>query len=146
MKNKSTFLILKNLAAKQTEKAAIQLKQSNERCLQVEIQLKQLIEYHHEYKKQLNQDLNKGLVSATFKNYQSFLLVVEKAIVYQQEQLLIYQTEVSRLQQIWLAKKQKENAFDKLDQRQSAILDARVKKLDQKLMDEFAQRTTYRTS
>ncbi len=146
MKNKSTFLILKNLAAKQTEKAAIQLKQSNERCLQVEIQLKQLIEYHHEYKKQLNQDLNKGLVSATFKNYQSFLLVVEKAIVYQQEQLLICQTEVSRLQHIWLAKKQKENAFDKLDQRQSAILDARVKKLDQKLMDEFAQRTTYRTS
>ena len=146
MKNKSTFSILKNLAAKQTEKAAINLKQSNERCRRIEDQLKQLIEYHHDYKRKLNQNLHNGFIAVAFKNYQSFLFAVEEAILHQQEQLILCQAEVRRVQNIWIASKQKENAFDTLDQRQNAIIDAKHKKLDQKLMDEFAQRTTHRTS
>ncbi|KPD02322.1 flagellar export protein FliJ [Moellerella wisconsensis] len=146
MKPRSAFLNLKQISARKSEQLALQLKHQNQQVQHLQQQLQQLTDYHAEYQQQLGQQLLLGLTSATIKNYHVFLSVLEHSIAHQQQQLVISEQQRNKAQQRWRDSKQREQGFATLVQRQQMIEQAKHQQRDQKLMDEFAQRTTYRLS
>ena len=112
---------LKDLAEKEVEDAARLLGEMRRGCQQAEEQLKMLIDYQNEYRNNLNSDMSAGMTSNRWINYQQFIQTLEKAIT--QHRLQAWQT---------------------LQERQSTAALLAENRLDQKKMDEFAQRAAMR--
>ena len=115
---------LKDLAEKEVEDAARLLGEMRRGCQQAEEQLKMLIDYQNEYRNNLNSDMSAGMTSNRWINYQQFIQTLEKAITQHRQQ---------RLQ-----------AWQTLQERQSTAALLAENRLDQKKMDEFAQRAAMR--
>ena len=64
---------LKDLAEKEVDDAAVLLGEMRRGCQQAEEQLKMLIDYQHEYRNNLNNDMGQGLTSNRWINYQQFI-------------------------------------------------------------------------
>lgn len=71
---------LKDLAEKEVDDAAVLLGEMRRGCQQAEEQLKMLIDYQHEYRNNLNNDMGQGITSNRWINYQQFIQTLEKAI------------------------------------------------------------------
>ena len=105
---------LKDLAEKEVEDAARLLGEMRRGCQQAEEQLKMLIDYQNEYRNNLNSDMSAGMTSNRWINYQQFI------------------------------QKQRLQAWQTLQERQSTAALLAENRLDQKKMDEFAQRAAMR--
>ena len=112
---------LKDLAEKEVEDAARLLGEMRRGCQQAEEQLKMLIDYQNEYRNNLNSDMSAGMTSNRWINYQQFIQTLEKAITQHRQQL---------------------NQWTQKRQSTAALL--AENRLDQKKMDEFAQRAAMR--
>ena len=118
---------LKDLAEKEVEDAARLLGEMRRGCQQAEEQLKMLIDYQNEYRNNLNSDMSAGMTSNRWINYQQFIQTLEKAITQHRQQL-------NQWTQDWQT----------LQERQSTAALLAENRLDQKKMDEFAQRAAMR--
>ena len=136
---------LKDLAEKDVDTAAQQLGAMRRGCQQAEEQLKMLIDYQHEYRTNLNTDMAQGIGSQRWINYQQFIQTLEKAIDQHRQQVLQWTEKVDRALNVWREKKQRLQAWQTLQDRQLAAATLAESRLDQKKMDEFAQRATMRT-
>jgi len=137
---------LKDLAEKDVDTAAQQLGAMRRGYQQAEEQLKMLIDYQHEYRNNLNTDMTQGIGSQRWINYQQFIQTLEKAIEQHRQQVLQWTEKVDRALNVWREKKQRLQAWQTLQDRQLAAAMLAENRLDQKKMDEFAQRATMRTS
>lgn len=136
---------LKDLAEKDVDHAAQHLGVMRRGQQQAEEQLKMLIDYQHEYRTNLNTDMTQGIGSQRWINYQQFIQTLEKAIEQHRQQVVQWSNKVDLALTAWREKKQRLQAWQTLQDRQIAAATLAESRLDQKKMDEFAQRATMRT-
>ncbi|HEI8932318.1 TPA: flagella biosynthesis chaperone FliJ [Citrobacter freundii] len=135
---------LKDLAEKEVDDAAVLLGEMRRGCQQAEEQLKMLIDYQHEYRNILNTDMGQGITSNRWINYQQFIQTLEKAIEQHRQQLNQWTQKVDQALNSWRDKKQRLQAWQTLQDRQTSAALLAENRLDQKKMDEFAQRAAMR--
>ena len=135
---------LKELAEKEVDNAALRLGEMRRGCQQAEEQLKMLMDYQLEYQNNLNTNMSQGMASLRWQNYQQFIQTLEKAIDQHRQQLLQWNNKVEQALTAWREKKQRLQAWQTLSDRQTAAALLAENRLDQKKMDEFAQRATLR--
>lgn len=144
MSHNNALAILLNLAIEASEDAAKVLAQVKQTQTQMTQQLNMLENYQDEYRQNLNQTLHNGIESGKWQNYQQFLVTLELTIEQQQQQLSLWAQRVSEANRNLQEKQQRVNAFDTLIQRAEQAKNQRLNRLEQKQMDEFAQRATLR--
>lgn len=71
-------------------------------------------------------------------------MTLELTIEQQQQQLSLWEQRVNEANRHWQEKQQRVNAFDTLIQRAEQTKNQRLSRLEQKQMDEYAQRATLR--
>ncbi|MEN0581706.1 flagellar export protein FliJ [Phytobacter palmae] len=140
----SALTTLKDLAEKEVDDAALRLGEMRRGCQQAEEQLKMLMDYQHEYRNNLNNDMSQGIGAQRWQNYQQFIQTLEKAIEQHRQQLLQWNEKVDTALNCWREKKQRLQAWQTLQERQNAAALQAENRLDQKKMDEFAQRASQR--
>ncbi|CAI1495312.1 Flagellar fliJ protein [Serratia quinivorans] len=144
MKSQSPLITLRDLAQDAVEQATQQLGQVRKAQQAAEQQLSMLLNYQDEYRLKLNNQLSGGMESSNWQNYQQFIGTLEQAITQHRQQLTQWGQKVESAVKHWQDKQQRLNAFETLHTRaQSAQLQLENKR-DQKLMDEFAQRSAQR--
>ncbi len=144
MTQNSALTTLKDLAEKAVDDAAIRLGEMRRGCQQAEEQLKMLMDYQNEYRNNLNMDMTQGIGSQRWQNYQQFISTLEKAIEQHRQQLMQWTTKVEQALNAWREKKQRLQAWQTLQDRQTTAALLAENRLDQKKMDEFAQRASMR--
>lgn len=146
MTQHSALNTLKELAAKEVDDAALMLGEMRRGCQKAEAQLTELINYQHEYRASLNDTLSQGIASNRWQNYQQFIATLDSAITQHQEKLAQWNLKVDQALSCWQEKKIRLQAWQTLQERQSAAALLAENRLDQKKMDEFAQRASLRKS
>ncbi|BET43202.1 MULTISPECIES: flagellar export protein FliJ [Atlantibacter] len=146
MSQSNALNTLKDLAEKEVDDAALRLGEMRRGCQQAQDQLNMLIDYQHEYRNNLNQDMSQGIASTRWQNYQQFIQTLEKAIEQHRQQLMQWNSKVDQALGFWKEKKQRLQAWQTLSDRQSSAALLAENRLDQKRMDEFAQRASFRKS
>ena len=143
--NQSTALdTLCDLAVKEVDDAAVRLGEMRRCCQQAEEQLNMLINYQFEYSSSLNDNMSQGIASNRWQNYQQFIQTLEKAIDQHRQQLSQWNNKVNLALNFWQEKQKRLQAWQTLQDRKAAQVLLAENKLDQKLMDEYAQRATLR--
>lgn len=135
---------LSELASQEVEKAAIMLGDMRRGCQNAEQQLDMLMNYQDEYRSALNNSMSQGMANARWHNYQQFILTLEKAIEQHRQQLMQWNLRVEQALDAWREKKKKLQAWQTLQERKATAALLAENKLDQKQMDEYAQRATQR--
>lgn len=146
MSQSNALHTLKDLAEKDVDNAALRLGEMRRGCQNAQDQLNMLIDYQHEYRNNLNQDMSQGIASTRWQNYQQFISTLEKAIDQHRQQLLQWNSKVDQALNFWKEKKQRLQAWQTLTDRQASAALVAENRLDQKRMDEFAQRASFRKS
>ena len=144
MKQNGALSTLKDLAEKEVENAALRLGEMRRGCKQAEDQLTMLMNYQLEYSNSLNHNMSEGIASTRWQNYQQFILTLEKAIEQHRQQLTQWNNKVEQALGFWREKKQRLQAWETLQERQASAALLAENRLDQKKMDEFAQRASMR--
>ena len=144
MTQNSALTTLKDLAEKEVDDAALRLGEMRRGCQQAEEQLKMLMDYQHEYRNNLNNDMSQGIGAQRWQNYQQFIQTLEKAIEQHRQQLMQWNEKVDTALNCWREKKQRLQAWQTLQERQNAAALQAENRLDQKQMDDFAQRASQR--
>ena len=144
MAQNGALATLKDLAEKEVDDAAVLLGEMRRGCQQAEEQLKMLIDYQHEYRNNLNTDMGQGITSNRWINYQQFIQTLEKAIEQHRQQLNQWTQKVDQALNSWRDKKQRLQAWQTLQDRQTSAALLAENRLEQKKMDEFAQRAAMR--
>lgn len=144
MAKNNALTTLLTLAVEASEEAAKVLAQVRQTHTQMAQQLSMLENYQSEYRQKLNQTLHTGMESDKWQNYQQFLVTLELTIEQQQQQLNLWEQRVNEANRHWQEKQERVNAFDTLIQRAEHTEYQRQNRLEQKQMDEFAQRATLR--
>ncbi|OAT31546.1 FliJ family flagellar protein [Buttiauxella brennerae ATCC 51605] len=143
--NQSTALdTLRDLAEKEVEDAAVRLGEMRRSCQAAEEQLNMLMNYQFEYSSSLNNSMAEGIASNRWQNYQQFIQTLEKAIDQHRQQLLQWNNKVNQALNLWQEKQKRLQAWRTLQDRKAAQVLLAENKLDQKQMDEYAQRATLR--
>ncbi|POP47993.1 flagellar biosynthesis chaperone FliJ [Superficieibacter electus] len=144
MTQNSALATLKDLAEKDVDTAALRLGEMRRGCQQAQEQLQMLMNYQDEYQSSLNNDMSRGIGSQRWQNYQQFIQTLEKAIDQHRQQLTQWHQKVDQALGVWREKKQRLQAWQTLSDRQASAALLAENRLDQKRMDEFAQRATQR--
>ncbi|WP_338556658.1 flagellar export protein FliJ [Erwinia sp. E_sp_B04_7] len=143
-KQASPIDTLCDLAQKDLEKAAIQLGDVRRAQKQADEQLTMLLDYQDDYRTSLNTNMSEGITSTRWYNYHQFIETLEKAIDQHRQQLLHWNSRVEKALSYWRDKQQRLHAYETLQQRALANELLIENRLDQKRMDEFAQRASLR--
>lgn len=146
MSQSSALDTLHDLAEKEVENAAIRLGEMRKGFQQAEEQLNMLINYQFEYSTTLNNNMSQGIASTRWQNYQQFIQTLEKAIDQHRQQLTTWTSKVDQALNFWQEKQKRLQAWQTLRDRKAAETLLAENRLDQKQMDEYAQRATLRRS
>lgn len=144
MAEHGALVTLKDLAEKEVDDAALLLGEMRRGFQQAEEQLTMLLDYQNEYRSNLNNDMSQGIASNRWINYQQFIQTLEKAVEQHRQQLTQWTQKVDMALNSWREKKQRLQAWQTLQDRQNAAALLAENRLDQKKMDEFAQRAAMR--
>ncbi|MDE5206837.1 flagellar export protein FliJ [Citrobacter sp. ANG330] len=144
MAEQGALATLKDLAEKEVDDAALLLGEMRRGFQQAEEQLTMLLDYQNEYRNNLNSDMSEGIASNRWINYQQFIQTLEKAVEQHRQQLTQWTQKVDVALNSWREKKQRLQAWQTLQDRQNAAALLAENRLDQKKMDEFAQRAAMR--
>lgn len=145
MKNQSHLVTLNDLAQKAITQANKQLGNVRQLQQQAEQQLALLLTYQDEYQLRLNATMTSGMTSASWQNYQQFIQTLEHAIDKHKQQLRQCTQRVEQAITYWQEKQQRLNAYETLQERAESTQRRHKNRLDQKVMDEFAQRGLQRS-
>ena len=132
--------VVQDLAQRQSDTAAIQLGTLNAEAAKAEAKLNMLITYREDYRERFRSSVHQDVHSAGWKNFQEFLVKLDEAIDQQRAVVLGSQQAVHRGQREWQSRQKQVKAYDTLEQRHDLVQANRLKKLDQRLMDDFAAR------
>jgi flagellar FliJ protein len=144
MKTANAIDTLRDLAEKDLEKAAIFLGDMRRGQQAADQQLSMLLDYQDEYRNKLNDDMSGGIASTRWTNYHQFIQTLEKAIEQHRNQLQHWNQRLEQALVNWREKQQRLNAYQTLITRAAENALRQENRLDQKRMDEFAQRAAMR--
>ena len=143
-KPNSAMETLRDLAQKEVEDAAIRLGTMRRAQQQADDQLNMLLNYQDEYRHKLNSNMSTGIASSRWTNYHQFIQTLEKAIEQHRHQLAQCNQKVEQALNVWRNKQQRLHAWETLQARSQANELLQENRLDQKRMDEYAQRASLR--
>ncbi|WP_213990992.1 flagellar export protein FliJ [Sodalis sp. dw_96] len=144
MNSHTALDVLRGKAKEELDQAAIRLGEVRQSHLSAKNQLEQLQQYEKEYRQKLQSGMTKGMASASWYNYQQFIITLETAIEQHRNLLAQWAQRVQQAIQHWQTKQQRLNALSTLNTRYMRIQRSKENRLDQKQMDEFAQQATVR--
>ncbi len=144
MKSETPLDILRGRAKEDMEQAAIRLGQIRQSHQLARQQLEQLLAYEAEYRQKLQQNMTDGMPSSSWYNYQQFIITLETAIEQHRTLLAQWSQRLQQAMQNWQHKQQRLNSFVTLQTRGERVLQLKANRLDQKSMDEYAQRAVMR--
>jgi flagellar FliJ protein len=140
MNDRFRLKVVQDLAQRHSETAAAQLGALNAEAAKAEAKLNMLITYREDYRERFRSSVQQDVHSAGWKNFQEFLVKLDEAIDQQRAVVLASQQAVHRGQREWQSRQKQVKAYDTLEQRHDLVQANRLKKLDQRLMDDFAAR------
>jgi len=140
MNNTFRLKVVQDLAQNQSDSAAAKLGTLNAEVTKAEAKLDMLIGYRDEYRERFRASMNQDVHSAGWKNFQQFLAKLEEAIEQQRAAVAVCRQAVHAGQREWQSKQKQVKAYDTLAQRHELVQADRLKRLDQRLMDDFAAR------
>ncbi|HZN25017.1 MAG TPA: flagellar export protein FliJ [Burkholderiales bacterium] len=140
MKDTFRLKVVQNLAQQESESAASRLGVLNAEATKAEAKLNMLLRYREEYRERFRSSMHQDVHSVGFKNFQQFLAKLDEAIEQQRAAVLACQQAVHRGQREWQSKQKQVKAYDALEQRHDNAQAERLKRLDQRLMDDLASR------
>lgn len=136
------LLTLKTISSKKVEMESEKMMTLNKHIDEANTSLSTLVQYRNDYLKRLALELEVGLSSKNYINYQTFLQKLEDAIVSQERQVTKLMNDLKVQRVIWLESQRKKMSYDVLsDQSEQQYKKVEARK-DQKLMDEFAMRSS----
>jgi flagellar protein FliJ len=141
MKDTFRLKVVQELAQQQSDTAASRLGALNAEAAKAESKLNTLLDYREEYRQRFRSSIHQDVHSAGWKNFQQFLAKLDEAIDQQRAVVLACQQAVHRGQREWQAKQKQVKAYDTLEQRHQNAQSERLKRLDQRLMDDLASRS-----
>ncbi|TCV95558.1 flagellar export protein FliJ [Biostraticola tofi] len=143
MVSASPMNTLRELAERALEEAIMQLGACRVAHNQAVEQLNQLMNYEQEYRQQLQQDMTDiGIQADKWINYQNFIGSLYKVVTFHRQQVSVCHARMQNAMVHLHLKKQRLSAFESLKQRADTAKQLVENRLDQKKMDEFAQRAT----
>jgi flagellar FliJ protein len=139
---KDTFRLkaVQDLAQRRNDNAAAHLGTLNSEAAKAETKLNMLLQYREEYRARYRAAVQNNLHSAGWKNFHDFLEKLDEAIEQQRAAVLLSRQAVQRGRAAWQSAQKDVRAYDTLAQRHSRAEADRMKRVDQRLMDEFASR------
>jgi len=140
MKDDFRLKVVQDLAQRQSDTAAVQLGALNGEAAKAEAKLNMLLTYREDYRDRFRSSMHQDLHSAGWKNFQEFLVKLDEAIEQQRAAVLASQQAVHSGQREWQSRQKQVKAYDTLEQRHDSVQTARLKRVDQRLMDDFAAR------
>ena len=140
MKNTFRLKFVQDLAQKKSDEAATRLGMLNAEVAKAEQKLQMLLDYREEYRERFRGTVQRDVGTAEFRNFQQFLEKLEEAIEQQRAAILVTRDNVARGQREWQVKQIEVKAYDTLEQRHESAVAERLKKIDQRVTDEFAGR------
>ena len=144
MKTANAIDTLRDLAEQDLEQAVIHLGDMRRGVKQADEQLSMLLDYQDEYRNKLNTDMSGGISSLRWTNYHQFIQTLEKAIEQHRQQLNQWNQRLDQALSNWQEKHKRLNAYQTLITRAEENALRQENRLDQKRMDEFAQRAAMR--
>ncbi|MDC7859507.1 flagellar export protein FliJ [Pantoea ananatis] len=144
MKTANAIDTLRDLAEQDLERAAVLLGDMRRGQQAANEQLSMLLNYQDEYRNKLNSDMSSGIASNRWTNYHQFIQTLEKAIEQHRSQLQQWNQRLEQALVNWREKQQRLNAYQTLITRAEENALRQENRLDQKRMDEFAQRAALR--
>jgi len=144
MNNHNSLEILRDKAKEELDQAAIRLGQVRQSQLSAKTQLEQLQQYEKEYRQKLQNGMTQGMASASWYNYQQFIITLETAIEQHRNLLTQWAQRVQQAVQHWQTKQQRLNALSTLHTRHMRVQQVYENRQEQKQMDEFAQQAMVR--
>ncbi|MBU5376391.1 MAG: flagellar export protein FliJ [Pantoea sp.] len=144
MKSASAIDTLRDLAEQDLEKAAMHLGDMRRGVRQADEQLTMLLDYQDEYRNKLNSDMSGGIATTRWTNYHQFIQTLEQAIEQHRAQLRQWNQRLEQALASWREKQQRLNAYQTLISRAADNALRVENRLDQKRMDEYAQRAALR--
>ncbi len=137
---KSSIPILIELTKRKSDKAAIQLSQSNADYKEALEKFALLEDYRNHYGEQLEKKMSLGLNISSYNNYQTFLSNLNKAVMQQQ---LVVRTNlqiVEKYRNEWLLYEKERLSFNTLNNRTQLAIRINENKTEQKQYDELSSR------
>jgi flagellar FliJ protein len=131
---------VQDLAQRRNDNAAAHLGTLNSEAAKAESKLNMLLQYREEYRARYRAAVQNNLHSAGWKNFHDFLEKLDEAIEQQRAAVLLSRQAVQRGRAAWQSAQKDVRAYDTLAQRHSRAEADRMKRVDQRLMDEFASR------
>ncbi|PKC35754.1 flagellar biosynthesis chaperone [Pantoea ananatis 15320] len=144
MKTANAIDTLRDLAEQDLERAAVLLGDMRRGQQAANEQLSMLLDYQDEYRNKLNSDMSSGIASNRWTNYHQFIQTLEKAIEQHRSQLQQWNQRLEQALVNWRERQQRLNAYQTLITRAEENALRQENRLDQKRMDEFAQRAALR--
>ena len=144
MKTANAIDTLRDLAEQDLEQAVIHLGDMRRGVKQADEQLSMLLDYQDEYRNKLNTDMSGGISSLRWTTYHQFIQTLEKAIEQHRQQLNQWNQRLDQALRNWQEKHKRLNAYQTLITRAEENALRQENRLDQKRMDEFAQRAARR--
>jgi flagellar FliJ protein len=142
MSAKTVLVTLQELASKAVDKAAEELGISHQALSDEKKTLQMLEKYRDEYLDKLTDRLESGVDMQLHQNYQRFLRMLDEAIKGQAQVVEHAKTKVAMDQQLWQESNKKKFSYEVLGDRYQKKEDLLEVRRDQKLMDEFAMRSS----
>lgn len=141
MANLSSIQTLTELSVRASEQAMARLGKANQEHSQAMEKLNILQDYHQSYARQLQQDMSNGLPLNQYHNYVGFLASLEKAVAQQQMEVARKLNQVEQQRREWQQCERKRLSFSTLKNRIQSHQQSLENRRDQKLNDEFAERS-----
>jgi len=132
---------LLEITSSETELAASSLGDLNRQLKSQEHKLSLLLQYRADYQQRLCGAIANGLNSAGLRNFNDFMARLEQAIRQQQTAVDDARGRAEHGRRHWQEKQRKSKAFDMLSKRFTATLMRGEMRVEQKLQDDFANRT-----
>lgn len=120
--------------------AAAKLAKTQQQLMQAEAQLQGLEQYRGDYQQQWQKKGQMGVSGEWLMNYQRFLSQLETAIEQQRNSIRWYQQNVDKARDLWQKAYTRLEGLRKLVQRYQQQAQQQANKIEQKDMDEIAQR------
>ncbi|GLR07553.1 flagellar biosynthesis protein FliJ [Mixta theicola] len=147
MTQRSPMKVLRELAEQTLSDTTNQLGKVRQVHANAAAQLEQLTNYEQEYGRQLQTAMSAtGMPVINLLSHQFFISSLSRVVKQHTGHVAACQQSVDHALDRWKNDKRRLNAFETLASRADTVQQAKENRLEQKLMDEFAQRASLRNS
>jgi len=137
--------VLRDLADKTLSETTAELGKVQQLYSKAFSQLGELENYEQEYQQQMQAAIvSKGMSVINLIAHSAFIDSLNNVVKQHALHVAACQDSVDRTMQVWRKDKQRLNAFETLKSRANSIRELKENRLEQKMMDEFAQRASLR--